>query len=126
MDDDLLERLVVSFESIAASLKDLHEEAKRAGSRYWPGPREQRDAIISRVETDEERELKAQGARRRNISDIIDPSIEEEPEENYDIIGDRTRQWYRDHPKEAKGRNAGAEDAVQGESAGSSTEEAEG
>ena len=101
MREDQEERIVVSFEKIAVALEGLHDEAKRAGLRFWPQQREQREAIVTRVESDRDRELRLQGARRRSISEITDP-VAEEQEEDYEIIGERTRQYLRDHPEERK------------------------
>jgi hypothetical protein len=100
MTENQEERFVVAFELIASSLKGLHEELRRAGYRYWAQPREQKEAVVSRVESDDERSRRNQGARRRTIEEVIDPNADEEDSEEY--VGERTRQWLRDHPKEAK------------------------
>jgi hypothetical protein len=126
MKDDEFERLVVSFESIAESLKGLHEEAKRAGIRFWPGPKEQKQAVVSKVESDDERAKRNQGARKRTIADAIDPNAEDEDTEEF--IGERTRRWLRDHGKEAKEKvaNAGSEAPTGEEPGGGGTGTAEG
>jgi hypothetical protein len=126
MTEDQEERFVVSFEKIAKALEGIHEEAKRAGSKYWPHPREQRQSVLTRVGEDKERELRLQGARRRTIEEVIDPNIEEVPDEE---IGERTRQWLRDHPqerKEAKKSDASPKTPIAGEAGGTGIEEAEG
>ena len=111
MDEQQEERLVIAYEKIAVALGGIHDEVSRAGLRFWPQQREQREAIVTRVESDRDRELRLQGVRRRNISEITDP-VAEEQEEDYEVIGERTRQWLRDHPEEkkrAKVNDAGAE-----------------
>ena len=92
------ERLIAAYERIGNALFGLYEEAKKAGARYWPQQREQRESIVTRVETDEEREKKIQGARRRLISEVLDPNAVEEEDEY--TIGARTRKWLKDHPPE--------------------------
>lgn len=99
MNEDQEERIVLAFERLATALRDLHDEVRRAGKRYWPQPKEQKEPVLSRVEVDEERDRKRQGARRRTIEEIIDPNATEEEEE---YIGERTRQWLRDHPSETR------------------------
>jgi hypothetical protein len=106
------DRLVVSFEKIASSLGGIYEEVRRAGRRHWPQPREQKQAVQTRVETDEDRIRKSQGASNLPIGKWLDPNFEE-PEEEF--VGERTRQWFRDHPKEkAKAPDASAEAASTG------------
>jgi hypothetical protein len=99
MNETLNERIVIAYERIALALEGLRDEAKKAGAIYWPLPKEQREAVLTRVETDQERELRMQGARRRTIEEVVDPNVEE-PEEEY--IGPRTRQWMKDNPNERK------------------------
>jgi hypothetical protein len=94
-EDQFNERLLVSLERIASAFEGLHEEAKRAGAFYWPQKQVQKEAIVTRVETDDERELKMQGARRRTIEEVVDPNVEESEDE---YVGARTKQWLRDHP----------------------------
>jgi hypothetical protein len=97
MNEDQEERLVTAFEQIGKALSGIHEEAKHAGVRYWPQPREFRETIVTRVETDEEREKRQQGGWRRTADQAINPEIEDEEAET---IGPRSRQWIREHPPE--------------------------
>jgi hypothetical protein len=104
-DDPLIaDRLVVAFESIGESLKGLNESVKRAGNRYWPEPRGPREAILSRVETDEDRAKKALGDTDQPINEWLTDLGD--PEEG-DHTFDRTRQYIRDHPEEFKIPNVG-------------------
>jgi hypothetical protein len=94
------DRLVVAWELIAKSLEGLHEEVRKAGKRYWPEPGQQRESVLTRVETEEDRAKKNLGLADESISinewlDIGDPESES-------YIGERTAQWLRDHPKESK------------------------
>jgi hypothetical protein len=114
--EDQIERLVLSFGKIASALEGLHEEVKKAGTRYWPERKEQREAILTRVQTEEDKIKKIQGIADESISitqwlDIGDPEGEDEG-----IVGERSRQWRIDHPKEkAKTSDASSKDSSVGE-----------
>jgi len=122
MNQEQDERLVVSFEQIAEGLKGIHEELKRAGIRYWPSAKEQKQAVLSRVESDDDRARRNQGARLRTIAEVIDPTIDDEIPD--DFVGERTRQWLRDHPQEAR-KDASTEAATGGKPDGAGVEAAE-
>jgi hypothetical protein len=98
MTEDQDERLVVAFEKISKALGGLHEQAKRAGKRYWPEPGQQKEAVLSHVPNQEDE-------ARRNLG-VSDGPIEEWLElgnsEDDGPIGERTAQWIKDHPKEVK------------------------
>jgi hypothetical protein len=99
VNENQINRLVVSFERIGIALEGLHEEAKRAGKRFWPEPGQQREAVLTRVETEEDRAKKRLGLADESIPinewlDLGDTGEE--------YIGERTAQWLRDHPKESK------------------------
>jgi hypothetical protein len=112
VNENQINRLVVSFERIGIALEGLHEEAKRAGKRFWPEPGQQREAVLTRVETEEDRAKKRLGLADESITikewlDLGDP-------ESDAYIGERTAQWLRDHPKEnkeAKIVDAGSEES---------------
>ena len=126
MTEDQEERLVLYFELIVKAIEGLREEAKRAGERYWPSQREQKEVVVSRVESAEDRERKLQGTWRRTAGEAIDPSIDEEPE---GFVGERTRKWLRDHPKEVKKTevpDASSETPVREEEGGTGTAKVEG
>ena len=124
MSSEQKDPLVLAFERIANALEGLHEEAKRAGIRFWPGPKEQKQAVVSKVESDDERAKRNQGARKRTIADVIDPNAEDEDTEEF--IGERTRRWLRDHGKEAKEKVADASSEAGEEPDGGSVGTAEG
>jgi hypothetical protein len=112
MNKDQNDRLVVAWELIAKSLGGIHEEISRAGKRFWPEPGQQKEAVLTRVETEEDRAKKRLGLADESIPinewlDLGDP-------ESDAYIGERTAQWLRDHPKEnkeAKIVDAGSEES---------------
>ena len=128
MDSVVAERLAASFDKIAVALEGLHEEARKAGKRYWPEPGQQKEAIISHVPTEEDRIRERQGIDEGKpidewLSDLGDP------EGDAGIVGERSRQWIIDHPEEVtktKVPDAGAKAASTGEPDAPSLETAEG
>jgi len=119
MDENVVERLVVCFESIAKSLEGLNESAKRAGTRYWPEFKQPREAVISRVPNEEDKIKEAQGASDKPISEWLGELGDSDDNE---YIGERTKQWIKDHAVES---NAGPKADSIGGPKGTSTEEAE-
>ena len=122
--NEQIERLVLSFQTIAKSLEGLHDEAKRAGNRYWPQPREQKEAVVSRIENEEDRANKNLGIDNKSVSidqwlaDLGDPEADD-----IGVVGERSRQWVIDHPPEkVKEPDAGAKSGVGQEESGPSTE----
>jgi hypothetical protein len=100
MREELVERLVISFERLALAVEGLRDEAKKAGLKYWPPQKEQREPILTRNEGDKEKEVRNQGARMRTVQDAVDPEKDDDLEE--EDIGPRARQWMKDHPQEKK------------------------
>ena len=101
MDSVVAERLAASFDKIAVALEGLHEEARKAGKRYWPEPGQQKEAIVSHVPTEEDRIRERQGIDEGKpidewLSDLGDP------EGDAGIVGERSRQWILDHPPETQ------------------------
>jgi hypothetical protein len=127
MDEDKFERLVLCFESISRSLEGINETAKRAGNRFWPEQPKQKEAVWSRVETDEDRAKKNLGVSDESIS--IDKWLEPDwIEDDGGIIGERSRQWLRDHPEEGEKAtvvDAGTEVRLFGEKDSASPEKVE-
>jgi hypothetical protein len=107
MNENHGERLIVSFESIAEALKGICDELKRAGTKFWPDPKPQRESVVSRVPTDEDRAKESLGQDAKPIETWI--KWIDEPEEDDGAIGERSKQWIKDHPPEkAKEPDAGA------------------
>jgi hypothetical protein len=121
-DDELSERLVVAWESIATSLEGLNESAKRAGARYWPESRGPREVVVTHVPTEEDKILEQQGrAGESTVKEWLTPPVDDEPE----FIGVREREFL-EWERQEKELNASAEtDGISGPE-GPSTEEAEG
>jgi hypothetical protein len=118
-----LERLVVSFEKIAEALGGLHEEAKRAGTRYWPQPGPQRETIVSHALTEEEKIKERQGYGK-SVQEWLTNFGDHDEEEG--VVGDRSRQWAKDHPTEkSKAPDASAETASVGKPDPEGAEKAE-
>jgi hypothetical protein len=86
------ERFVVSFEKIAVALEGLNDTHKRIYERQFPQRSEVREAVVTRVPTEEDRIRETQGASNVPIGDWL-ADIEEE-EEN---IGFREQEWISRH-----------------------------
>ena len=104
---DLLERLVVTFESIGKSLEGLNGTAKGAANRFWPEPREPREPVVSRIPTEEDKAKENQG--RIDESESIEDWLSiGNPEESW---GEREREWRKAHPESGQQPTAAATDA---------------
>ena len=122
MDEELLRDLTESFKIIAQSLSGIYEIQRQRLIRDYPTPREQRQSVVTKVESDDDRARRNQGARLRTVAEVIDPTIDDEIPD--DFLGERTRQWLRDHPQEAR-KDASAEAAPGGKPDGAGVEAAE-
>ena len=61
MTKDQEERLVVSWEGIAREIGEFNATLKQAIGKQWPEPRERRDAVISKLPTEEDKLKKETG-----------------------------------------------------------------
>lgn len=126
MSDELIERLASSFDKIATALEGIHEEVRKSGKRYWPEPGQQKEAILSRVPTEEDKIKERQGIDSsipidQWLTDIGDPEGED-----LGIVGERSRQWFIDHPEEkAKVSDASSKVSAVGKQDIASIEEVE-
>ena len=94
-------RFVLSFEKIAVALAEINETYKRQVAKQYPErAREVRDAVVSRVPTEEDRLREAHGASSKPISDWLSEDLDASEEE----VGVREREWLQTHPDR---RNAG-------------------
>ena len=85
------ERLVVSWEGIAREIGEFNATLKQAIAKQWPEPRERRDAVISKLPTEEDK-IKVQTG---NTSGPIEDWLSEfDPEEE---VGPREREWREKH-----------------------------
>lgn len=103
------ERFVLAFESIAQSLAGLNEAAGKAGSRFWPQAHQPREAVVSRVPTEEDIIREAQGGNQP-IADWL-----KIPGEDEEFIGEREKAFLEDQK-----RNESPEAEVEGQDSGSS------
>ena len=104
--DSLAERFVLSFEKIASALEGVNETYRRHYTRQYPEPGPVRDAVVTRVPTEEDRIREAHGASTRPISEWLEELDGEERAEAEQDIGEREREWI-ERNKQQK-RHAGA------------------
>ena len=108
MTDDQLnsfaERFVLSFEKLALALEGLNETYRRQYASQYPERREVREAVVTRVQSEEDRIREAQGASSRPLSAWL--SEVEDEEEEAEFIGVREREWLdaQRTPATAQGR----------------------
>jgi len=129
MTKEQIERIVVSFESIAKSLECLNEAAKRAGTRYWPEPGPQKEVIISRVQTEEDKAKERRGDINIPIEQWLTNLRQTDDDDEEEYVGERVREWRRTHPEEGKKTkvsDASTETVSVGEQDTASVEEVEG
>ena len=100
--------LVLAFTQIAKALEGLHDELRKAGTRYWPQPKPQREVVVSRIENDEDRAKKSLGEDGKEINEWLDDLGDPEGEDPA-IIGERTRKWIEEHKETPKVSAAGTE-----------------
>jgi hypothetical protein len=96
----LQDRFVLSFEKIASSLALIGETYQKQTAKQYPDRSgEIREAVVSRVPTQEDLVREAQGASNEPIGEWLSEVAEEEEED----IGTREREWL-----EREDRDAGA------------------
>jgi hypothetical protein len=80
-------RLVAALEMIAQALAGIDETKRREFGRRWPEPKEKRDAVVTRIPTEEDRIRENHGASGGSLEEWLG-GLENEP-----FIGDRERQY---------------------------------
>lgn len=106
MKDEDWTRLADSMGKIAEALAGLNDTAKRAYERQFPEQRSPVEAVFSRVPSDEDKILEAQGATdRRPIRDWLGGIPVDDPEE---YIGEREREFLANQKAKASDTNAKA------------------
>jgi hypothetical protein len=104
MSDDQLnafvERFVVSFEKLGAALEGLNETYRRHFERLYPERPLRREAVVTRVPTEEDRLREAQGADSKPLDRWLSEVEDEEQEREF--VGVREREWIDAHPKKPK------------------------
>lgn len=92
MTKDQDERIVAAWEALANRLGEWNEIAKTAIGKQWPEPRERRDAVISKLPTEEDK-LKVQTG---NTSGPIEDWLSEFDDEQGEV-GPREKAWREAH-----------------------------
>jgi hypothetical protein len=103
-----VERFVLSFEKIGAALEGLNETYKRHLEKLYPERPERREAVVTRVQTEEDRIREAQGASGQPLGDWLSEVDDEEEEREF--VGVREREWLsarRQKPKEPEAGSDG-------------------
>jgi uncharacterized membrane protein len=68
---ELEERFVAAFEQIAEALAGIDDTQKRQFAKQWPEPGKKREAVITRVPTEEDLIREEQGASDEPIEEWI-------------------------------------------------------
>jgi hypothetical protein len=89
--DSYVERFVLSFEKIAAALGGLSETYRRHYEKLYPERHEVREAVVTRVQTEEDRIREAHGASNAPLSSWLSEVEDEEAEGSF--AGIRERAW---------------------------------
>lgn len=88
----LAERFVLSFEKLAAAAEGLNEIQRRTFEKTFPERKEARDAILTRVPSEEDRLREAQGASGESLEEWLGELDEDQRKED---IGVREREWLK-------------------------------
>lgn len=88
---DAISRLAEAFERIAVALEGLDGTGKSAITKLWPEPAGQREVIVSKVETEDERVAREQGKAipKSGLSDWLSEDFGGEDE----LVGEREREF---------------------------------
>jgi hypothetical protein len=103
---DQEERLVVALEKIAAAFAGIDDTRKKQFAKQWPEPKEFREAVYSRVPTEEDRLREEHGVTDEPLKEWLTVPEEE-------LLGPREREFLRR-------QNAGTEAAANQKSGSSS------
>ena len=89
--EDTISRLANVFERIASALEGLNGTGRTAITKLWPEPAGQREVIVSKVETEEERVAREQGKAipKSGITDWLSEGFGGEDE----LVGEREREF---------------------------------
>jgi hypothetical protein len=68
---ELEERFVTAMEQIAEALAGIHDTQKKRFAKQWPEPGKKREAIVTRVPTEEDLIREEQGASNEPIEEWI-------------------------------------------------------
>jgi len=114
---NVAERGITAFESVAHSLAGLNVSVQKLARKYAPEPRRQedaREAVVSRVPTEDDKAKEAQGASDKPIGEWFNLDDDDEEEE----IGPREKQ-IREQQRRAQAEKESRSDTGSPEEAGS-------
>jgi hypothetical protein len=103
-----VERFVLSFEKMATAMEGLSETYRRHIENLYPKHREYREAVVTRVQTEEDRIREAHGASNEPLEDWLGEVEDEEIEKEF--VGVREREWIDAQAQKRQGVRQGAEE----------------
>jgi hypothetical protein len=77
MTDEQVDRLVEAFERMAGAAEGIYETQRREHEKRWPAAGERREAIVTRVPSEEDRIREEQGAGGGSLKDWLGLEDEE-------------------------------------------------
>jgi hypothetical protein len=94
---DAISRLAEAFERIAVALEGLDGTGRTAVTKLWPEPAGQREVIVSKVETEDERVAREQGKAipKSGLNEWLAEDFGGEDE----LVGEREREFLQ-HQRE--------------------------
>jgi hypothetical protein len=108
MTDDQLnafaDRFISSFEKIAAAMEGLNETYRRHLEKLYPEPKPYREAVVTRVQTAEDKIREAHGAGVQPLDQWLS-EVQDEEEQN-EFIGVREREWLSGQKREGDNEEA--------------------
>lgn len=107
------ERLIIALERVAQALAGIDETKRREFARRWPEPKEWREAVVTRIPTEEDLIREAHGASDETFAEWLNPTEEEE------FVGEREREWRRAHPEAYPGATGAQTTKSEGDQADS-------
>lgn len=84
-----------ALDRIAAAFEGIYDELRKAGNRYWPEPKLQRESKVTHVPNEEDKARESLGIDERPIDQWLEDLGD--PEGDDQVIGPRTAQWLKDH-----------------------------
>jgi hypothetical protein len=113
-DDQLLsfvERFALCCERYATALEGLNDTYRRHLEKLYPERPQRREAVVTRVQTEEDRIREAHGASNRPLEEWLSDVEDEEAESSF--VGVREREWLdAQKPREEReGDHGGAEES---------------
>ena len=126
MNDELFERLVLSFESIAQSLVGINETKQAEFAKRYPEQKVVREAIVTRLPNEEDKLLESQGIDGKPLEEWL-----QIPEDESEFIGEREREFIEEQKRNASSKvdgtrsGSGGVEAVGSDTAGTGERQAD-